>query len=55
MPDQIREEIDRCMDELARQYAETHDENVKREIARLSHLLAMDTTTACKTLTVDVR
>jgi hypothetical protein len=35
-----REEIATRMDELARQYAETHDKKVKAELEALSHLLA---------------
>jgi FKBP-type peptidyl-prolyl cis-trans isomerase (trigger factor) len=35
-----REEIEKRMDELARQYAETHDELVKAEIEALSLKLA---------------
>ena len=37
---ETREELEKRMDELARRYAETHDPQIKAEIAELSHRLA---------------
>jgi len=36
MEDEIREQIEYWMDELAREYFRTHDERVKDEIVELS-------------------
>jgi hypothetical protein len=40
IPSNTREEMEKKMDELAREYAETHDEKVKAELEALSLRLA---------------
>jgi hypothetical protein len=40
MPSRIREQLEKRLDELARQYVETRDEKIKAEIEVLSLRLA---------------
>jgi hypothetical protein len=52
MKDEIREQIEHRMDELAREYHRTHDEKVKDEIIALSvRLSELDTNDMAEYLT----